>query len=789
MALGLIAVVQLSGLAGDLERSIRWAKGLLGSPAESDAAVPLGLTDQFRHDVLDRIAGRASEIGSQSGGVRQVPLLDVVEVPLVEGHSLPWPELVWGVGAGAGFVVIGLAHLLFRGLFRRQRRVIQDAALHQRLQSLSAHVGFRGRLRVFESPNLTGPVAFGLLRPTIGLPCEFTQRFSPAQQDAMLAHELAHLAGNDPFGQAVADAVACLLWWHPVVWWARFRLRAAAELAADEASLLLPAGPEVLAECLVQLAGQVVRRQSLGGIAATGPAYRSGLGKRIARLINLRGRTWAPLPRAHRNICKTVWPIALIMAAVLSAGWARPQPESKSMRTIGQTWKRSLATLGLLAALPTEAAELGGTASASRVRTEQSAPQPIATTSLVSDARLLIEMGKLQLAESKLDQALRRDPANGEAIRYLGQIKNLREGQAEPKRDPSSLPSPVAVDLAEPAPVLMAAADPVKPTTAPAAPAEPEEPATAPAEASSQPAFRMDPALMRRYGLSPTHPAPPGANAAQGRMSRGKQQIENKLNGIVLNEVFYDGIPLVEVIKDLQEEARKRDPARQGLNFLMSNVPEGPTHTGVDPATGLPIPSGNVDLANVIVRLKLRDVRLKDVLDALTRVADQPIKYTVEDYGVVLAPGSGPGFWPPASGRAGEPARLVVRTFRVDTNTFLPGLENAFGITIASGSGSGVASANDRTESKTKASTGRDVQQAMRTLLHQLGVSMDGPNKSVFYNELTGILMVRAGEEDLELVQAAIETLGGKALRPTPGRDGAAAGTDPERRSGGNQLF
>jgi len=44
-----------------------------------------------------------------------------------------------------------------------------------------------------------------------------------------------------------------------------------------------------------------------------------------------------------------------------------------------------------------------------------------------------------------------------------------------------------------------------------------------------------------------------------------------------------------------------------------------------------------------------------------------------------------------------------------------------------------------------------------------LNVTMEG-NKAIFYNELTGTVMVRVGVEDLDVIQAAIETLGGQAM-------------------------
>ena len=49
---------------------------------------------------------------------------------------------------------------------------------------------------------------------------------------------------------------------------------------------------------------------------------------------------------------------------------------------------------------------------------------------------------------------------------------------------------------------------------------------------------------------------------------------------------------------------------------------------------------------------------------------------------------------------------------------------------------------------------------------------MDFPGKSIFYNDITGVLMVRATTDDLVIVQAAIETLAGRAAAqddPIPG--------------------
>ncbi|HXU76204.1 MAG TPA: hypothetical protein VN794_06520, partial [Methylomirabilota bacterium] len=61
------------------------------------------------------------------------------------------------------------------------------------------------------------------------------------------------------------------------------------------------------------------------------------------------------------------------------------------------------------------------------------------------------------------------------------------------------------------------------------------------------------------------------------------------------------------------------------------------------------------------------------------------------------------------------------------------------------------------------------VQPALRELLAQLGITLEG-TRSVFYNELTGIMMVRATVRELDVVRAAIETLGGQTYAEASNR-------------------
>lgn len=206
--------------------------------------------------------------------------------------AIDWPAYAWL----AGTLLVGLAAWLPR-LWLARFRLRPDGNLASesghRVDALAAKLGFHRHVRVWMSGRLAGPIAFGVWRPTIGLPTDFWTAHAPAEQDAMLVHELAHLRARDPLWLALADALAALLWWHPAIWWARRRFRAACESAADEASVIVENGPRLLAGCLVALAARWQRTGMLSLLGMAG--YRSDLGQRVDRLLRL--PTYKPTDR------------------------------------------------------------------------------------------------------------------------------------------------------------------------------------------------------------------------------------------------------------------------------------------------------------------------------------------------------------------------------------------------------------------------------------------------------------------------------------------------------------
>lgn len=189
-----------------------------------------------------------------------------------------------------------------------------SAATAEMVTRLRAVLGLQP-VRVQVWPQLRGPVAFGVWRPTVALPADFETRFTPKQREAMLAHELAHLAGRDPLWLALADAVCALAWWHPAVWRARRQLRAASEATADEASALVPDGRVALAEALVSFGREL---STSGGIGGGGSGLKSELARRVNALVS--GGSGPAVRPAGR------WLLRLGLAGVFGALLLAPWP-------------------------------------------------------------------------------------------------------------------------------------------------------------------------------------------------------------------------------------------------------------------------------------------------------------------------------------------------------------------------------------------------------------------------------------------------------------------------------
>jgi hypothetical protein len=158
----------------------------------------------------------------------------------------------------------------------------------------------------------------------------------------------------------------------------------------------------------------------------------------------------------------------------------------------------------------------------------------------------------------------------------------------------------------------------------------------------------------------------------------------------------------------------------------------------------LPAPVGEpVGPGNAVIKIEppLRNLRLSELLDVIVKVADQPIEYSIEDYGIVFSKKS-----------AGN-ASLYTRAFPFDTAW----LERDHGVSTDDPAG---------------------LRAALRRMFEAGGLSFDPPSQ-VFYSANRGQLLVRAPLEELDRVAILIERLKTNTSPSLPSADAAARTGSP----------
>ena len=239
---------------------------------------------------------------------------------------------VWAVIAAALLARIAGAQVLTL-VFRTRARRCEDSELAHRAEEICGQLGIQRRVLLARSSKAAAPFTFGVWRPVIVLPHRFRQSFTPEQQQVALAHELAHVVNCDSAWRTLGNIFCALLWWHPCVWLAMRELDRASELAADESSLLVADGPAQLAECLLLCAKSPANRALAAWLGMDGGGFRSGLGKRVERLLGMQSSVRSrPLPWLLRIVA----PLICVLTLLLLVGLINP-----SLRE-GKAWRSSL---------------------------------------------------------------------------------------------------------------------------------------------------------------------------------------------------------------------------------------------------------------------------------------------------------------------------------------------------------------------------------------------------------------------------------------------------------------
>lgn len=161
---------------------------------------------------------------------RPTPSEVLAQPMLMSNVAAPEPSLIEQIGGWSMVLLVvgvGVALGLFAGrilAYRRQRAaILRDAA----------ELGQIGSIRLLQSAEVSGPLAFGILDRVIAVPTNFGRVYAEREQSLALEHELAHHRSGDLIVNLIAFALLCLQWFNPLAWMAHAAFRFDQEAACD----------------------------------------------------------------------------------------------------------------------------------------------------------------------------------------------------------------------------------------------------------------------------------------------------------------------------------------------------------------------------------------------------------------------------------------------------------------------------------------------------------------------------------------------------------------------------
>jgi uncharacterized protein (TIGR03435 family) len=242
--------------------------------------------------------------------------------------ALPTPFLSWIVGVWLlGATAFSLRLLGCWLLAERLRhRMVRAASLEwqRTLDRLKARISVTRPVRLLVSGLLDAPATIGWLRPVVLVPAGALAGMPPAQMEALLLHELAHIRRYDYLVHLLQSVVEAVLFYHPGVWWISCHMRTERELCCDDTAVAIGGDAVAYARALAEFDSARFLQPAV--VAANG----GSVAGRIARLLGQSSTS------SRASSGSTTAPALLLLAlgawAVFAQSAALPQFEVASIK-------------------------------------------------------------------------------------------------------------------------------------------------------------------------------------------------------------------------------------------------------------------------------------------------------------------------------------------------------------------------------------------------------------------------------------------------------------------------
>ena len=297
---------------------------------------------------------------------------------------------------------------------RARADVLVDGHWLTALARAQKRMGFKHGTALLTSNALASPISWGLMRPVILLNSRAVE--ASGEAEAIIAHELAHVARMDWAKLLLARLATALFWFNPLVWMLAREAHQLREETADDAVLASDIADTDYAQLLVGVARHECPGLLLGahGVAPS----KSSLARRVARVLDVKS-VRGP---AARPFALGVFAGAVLVAAPLAALTLAPGGSNRLASAV--TTKASPAQLAANDATTPVPADLAhliahgvSTSVATAVAAVQQDPPEVQAAENAEERADAIREAALERADAAREAAIERAQAIAEHAR------------------------------------------------------------------------------------------------------------------------------------------------------------------------------------------------------------------------------------------------------------------------------------------------------------------------------------------------------------------------------------
>ena len=241
---------------------------------------------------------------------------------------IPYMVQFWILGAMLFLIRFGASLADLRNISIKNHEMV-DPEWMKILQRQMELLNLKNPIKLLKTVHLDVPITYGIWKPVILIPASLFFQLSPAQLEAILAHELSHIKRYDYLVNLLQSFLEVVFFFHPVFWWINKTARELRENACDDMAIKMGASPNDLAYGLAIVLNHA-KNPTPEMVMAAAKTKNPTL-ERIKRIMGVKTSSSQPT-----TITSMTMMITLLLGATLIVG-ASDKPSKESFEDLMDT--------------------------------------------------------------------------------------------------------------------------------------------------------------------------------------------------------------------------------------------------------------------------------------------------------------------------------------------------------------------------------------------------------------------------------------------------------------------